>query len=282
MTEPSASTDRDQTPPARRQGLHLSTGESIALLVAFCMIAVVAVPNFLNALYELRGRECTHRLHLIYDILSDFAKERQTKPGESICQAFDVNVRLDQMHAFIKLGAEPDCPDTGDFIVDFHLGPDERPIPPKCALGSHLFCLHDVINPTLLVTRLRNEENPLSQYLRGQLSEGVEKLLDQYDGYGPPSTELQRFLVDDLNQLVQKECIYTKERFANLSVDEKLLAEIKDGLEGQELVRVNRLLLQVAYPHSMAKRHLKASQKHLHRFDPGGIPVATGSARFSN
>ena len=97
MSEPSVLEDQDRVGTDPREGLRLSYGEKITLLVAFCMIADVAVPSFLNALYELRGRECSNRLELIYNILSDIAKERKTKPGESICLAFDVNVRLDQM-----------------------------------------------------------------------------------------------------------------------------------------------------------------------------------------
>lgn len=159
MVEPTTSRDPDLTEPVTRGWLRLSRGELIVLSVSFCLIAFVAVPNFLGALYELRGRECSSRLELIYNILFDIAKERGTEPGEEICQTFDVNVRLDQMQTDLspnlrmKVGAEPDCPDVGNFVVDLHLGPDGRPVAPKCTLGDHPKCikkgLHRFVPPLL-------------------------------------------------------------------------------------------------------------------------------------
>ncbi len=134
MAEQTSEYNTHQQP--KKRALNLSRGEIVVLVVSFCLIAFVAIPNFLRALYEIRGRECSARLELIYNILCDIAEERRTRPGEEICQEFDINVRLDQMKAFIKVGAEPDCPDAGDFIVDFHLGEDGKPIPPKCTLGD--------------------------------------------------------------------------------------------------------------------------------------------------
>ncbi len=134
MAEPVSGQDRQDDPQRRR--MRFSRGEIIVLAVSFCLVAFVAIPSFLQALYEIRGRECSARLELIYNILADIAEERGTKPGEEICQEFDINVRLDQMKAFIKVGAEPDCPDVGDFVVNLRLGEDGRPIPPTCTLGD--------------------------------------------------------------------------------------------------------------------------------------------------
>jgi hypothetical protein len=90
---------------------------------------------------------------LIYSILSDIARERGTKPGEEICKTFDINVRLDRMRSFFMVGAEPDCPDGGDFEVNTTLGPDGRPIPPRCTLGDQPECiekgLHRFVPPPL-------------------------------------------------------------------------------------------------------------------------------------
>ena len=88
-------------------------------------------------------------------------------------------------------------------------------------------------------------------------------------------------LVDELNQLVQKECIYTEERFAQIKLSDKLRSEIVDNLQGEELTRINRLLLEAAYPHCIVKRHLPPKQKHLHRYDPPPLkrPMASGGPK---
>lgn len=136
----------------RIQGrLPLSRGELVVLGLSFSLVAFVAIPNFLEALFELRGRECSARLGLIYSILCDIAESRQVEPGEKICDTFDINVRLDRMNAFIKVGAEPDCPDSGDFVVDLTLASDGKPKPPKCTLGDDPRCvkkgLHRFVPP---------------------------------------------------------------------------------------------------------------------------------------
>ena len=265
MTEPSEMQDGAH---GRPRGFHLSSGEVIALCVAFCLVAIVAVPSFLSALNELRGRECSNRLALIYEILSDIAKERGTKPGEEICQAFDLNVRLDQKKAFIKVGAEPDCPDAGDFIIDLHLGPDGKPIPPKCALGSWLFCINDLKDPAILVARLRDARDKVSQYLKGQMSEELVHMLDAYDGSAPPSKDLQRFLVDELNRIIQTESIYDENRFDGIKLNEATRSALQSDASDQDVTHSNRLCLQDVYTLAIAKRVLDPDAKDQHRFVP--------------
>ncbi len=267
MTQPAVSQGREYEDTAPG-GMRLSYGELITLAVAFCMIAFVAVPSFLNALYEIRGRECSNRLELIYRILSDIAKERGTQPGNEICQVFDVNLRLDRMKAFIKIGAEPDCPDVGDYIVDLHLGMDGRPIPPKCALGSWFFCMHDLRDPKALTISLRDASDELSVHLRTLFSEDLVKSIDEYTGLGPPPVDLQRNLVDELNRIILKENLYSEQRFAHVKLSKKVLQEIGKPLEGEDMTRFNRLLLEEAYPGRFVKRKLKPGSEHLHRFVP--------------
>jgi len=57
MNQPAVPQGREHEESAPR-GMRLSQGELITLAVAFCMIALVAVPSFMNALYDIRGREC--------------------------------------------------------------------------------------------------------------------------------------------------------------------------------------------------------------------------------
>ncbi len=270
MNQPAVPQGREHEESAPR-GIRLSQGELITLAVAFCMIALVAVPSFMNALYDIRGRECSNRLGLIYKILTDIAQARGTQPGEEICQVFDINLRLDRMKAFIKIGAEPDCPDVGDYIVDLHLGMDGRPIPPMCALGSWLFCMNDLRDPRALAVSLRDASDELSVHLRTLFSEDLVKSIDNYTELGPPPVDLQRNLVDELNQIVRKENLYLEERFAQVKLSENVRQEIGKPLEGEDMTRFNRWLLEEAYPGRFEKRNIKPGSEHLHRFVPPAI-----------
>src|SRR4051812_16334762 len=63
--------------------------------------------------------------------------------------------------------------------------------------------LRELRDASGLATKLREERDPLSEYLATQLSPETQKVLKTYDGTGPlPETE-QRRLVDELNGLLR-------------------------------------------------------------------------------
>ncbi len=123
--------------------------EIIALGIAFVLVIFFAVPNFFGALSDLRGEECSRRLTLAANCLQHLAIKNQTKPGEQICQLFDLNQILERVQrggslistsgryiVFYKIGVEPDCADTGNHKVTLTLGDDGKIIPPVCSLAE--------------------------------------------------------------------------------------------------------------------------------------------------
>ncbi|MBZ0256094.1 hypothetical protein K8I31_08535 [bacterium] len=122
--------------------------ELAALGIAFALIIFFAIPNFFGALSNLRGEECSRRLTLAANCLQYLADQNQTKPGEQICQLFDLNQLLERAQrggsllsssgryiVFYKIGVEPDCADIGDHQVTLTLGPDGKVVPPTCSLA---------------------------------------------------------------------------------------------------------------------------------------------------
>lgn len=119
-----------------------------ALVIAFLLIALVAMPNYFNSLEELRGQECSERLTLVANCLKYLADQNETKPNEKICELFDLNeiltlaqgvtYQLGETNAWLyyKVGAEPDCAGEGDHHVSLYLGADGQIVAPTCTLGS--------------------------------------------------------------------------------------------------------------------------------------------------
>ncbi len=111
-----------------------------SLGLAVLIVAGITIPSFFNALKDVRGHECRNRLMLIAECLHELAVGKNIKPGERICSRFELNdLMLEKqdraMHA-VRLGAEPDCPDTGDFEVNLFLQEDGMIPFPKCTLGT--------------------------------------------------------------------------------------------------------------------------------------------------
>lgn len=115
--------------------------------------------------------------------------------------------------------------------------------------------LEDIVNPPLLLGKLKEPDKTdgVSQHLRGQFSKDTVNMLSNYTG-GRADVDLGAAIVGDLNQVIQGKLIYDAQHFANV----KLLAETRKLLEqkpqGSALARVNRMLLEDAYPQEIRRQ----------------------------
>jgi len=107
--------------------------------------------------------------------------------------------------------------------------------------------------PTRLALKLRDAPDPLSRYLRGQFPPDERRLLDEYDGSRSPSKALKGALIRGLNRLLEGECLYDEQRFAPVTLTEEIRRRIEQNPRGKDLIRLNRLLLEAAYPDEITK-----------------------------
>jgi uncharacterized phage protein gp47/JayE len=121
-------------------------------------------------------------------------------------------------------------------------------------IASWLLSPPDLIEPRSLARKLQTSSDPLSAYLRERLSSGARRVLDPYDGRGAPPPALETAIVDDLNHLLQATSLYEPARFADVALPGELWGLIAQDLQGADLVRLNRRLLEAAYPRELARR----------------------------
>ena len=114
-----------------------------------------------------------------------------------------------------------------------------------------LFQIGNLKNPAGFAVKLHNAADPLSQYIREQLSHKSQKLLDAYNESQPPPDALKKSLVDKLNQLLKVENLYDEERFMQVELTKKTKKLLEKKPEGDGLIRLNRLLLEEAYPNEI-------------------------------
>ena len=123
---------------------------------------------------------------------------------------------------------------------------------------SWLLSAPDLIRPASLATKLKTPKvktppDPLSAYLRAKLSAATRNLLDQYEGPAPPSGELEAALVDDLNGLLQGPSLYDPPRFVDVALPDEVWSLVLEEPQGPALTRLNRRLLESAYPLELAR-----------------------------
>jgi hypothetical protein len=106
--------------------------------------------------------------------------------------------------------------------------------------------------------RLMNGTEALSVFLRGRLQDAVKTDLASYSASDANAKTVISALVKDLNQVISGPSIYEEARFRNVVLrpeTAELLKRLAQGqlAQGQQLARLNKLLLEDAYPAELAK-----------------------------
>ncbi|MFH1740809.1 MAG: hypothetical protein ABIH23_17520 [bacterium] len=121
------------------------------------------------------------------------------------------------------------------------------------AVGVAPLRTSDIKDPISLATKLREAKDPVSQYLRECLPEDTRKILDAYDGTGLVPESLQNSLIDGLNQAIRSIRLYDKKRFGGVELTDETKTLAEKNLRGEDLVRLNQLLVLETYPKEIVK-----------------------------
>ena len=124
-------------------------------------------------------------------------------------------------------------------------GFEVRPVE-KC---SSLFSVGDFIDLAAFVAKLRTQD-PISNYLWNQFSASTREVLTS----ATSTPEEQKLaLVQALDNILKGVLIYETVRFARVALSPETLALRSQNPKGKDLIRLNRLLLEDAYPLEIAK-----------------------------
>jgi dipeptide/tripeptide permease len=125
--------------------------------------------------------------------------------------------------------------------------------------GSPLLSPKEITSCSSLVKKLKdaNEQSPLSLYLKQNFSQEARNKLEVYNGPAQLAPEHEKewkqTLMRELGYLMQSQSIYQKERFANITLAAETQKRLAQNPQGPNLIRLNRLLLEDAYPLELAK-----------------------------
>ncbi len=109
----------------------------------------------------------------------------------------------------------------------------------------------DLKDAAALAAKLRQPTDGVSSYIKSRLSEesmeGLENLGAQLTGESS-STRLAELLVRDLNKIIAGPLVYEAERFSDATLEEETKRLLDARPARNDLRRLNRRLLQDAYP----------------------------------
>lgn len=121
-------------------------------------------------------------------------------------------------------------------------------------------------NPSAFVLKLKNARDPMSVYIRDQLSSRYQKMINSYDESKPPSDALLKGLVDKLNQLIAGRNLYDEDRFSNVSISKNTRKLIKKHVGKPESSSLNIALLQDAYPDEVKLKAKSTTREYVESF----------------
>jgi hypothetical protein len=126
----------------------------------------------------------------------------------------------------------------------------------EAGAGSPSFSVGDFIDAASLVTQLKSSGDPVSTYLRSRLSAPTLSELAAWQAPAVPSDLLRTLVVRDLNGILWGPSIWTAARFQGVTLRREtrdLLPNPPFGATGAEVPRLNRFLLEDAYPLELSK-----------------------------
>ena len=120
-------------------------------------------------------------------------------------------------------------------------------------LRERLFQMKDFTDLPSLISKLRNGKDPVSRYIVSKFSPGLRRILKDFNE-GEPSKVLLRSVKNELNQLLRTPCLFSKDRFGEIDLSQGTQELLERNPHGVDLIRLNRLLLEDAYPREIKPR----------------------------
>jgi hypothetical protein len=131
--------------------------------------------------------------------------------------------------------------------------------------GSAPFLTNEIRDLEKLVDRWRHQSDPVSAFVWQKLLNRDQSLLT---GYQPParteelrqikdSQAVQDIVVQALNTIIGEPSIYQPERFKGIALSPETASLMQQNQKDANLIRLNRLLLQDAYPLELTRNQRK-------------------------
>jgi len=120
--------------------------------------------------------------------------------------------------------------------------------------GSSTFSVGDIKKLQAFVTKLKQPANAISKYLNGKLPQSTRQQLADFGNSNSNDATVGVSLIDLLNIIIQGPSIYDTNRFKDVALRPGTRRMLDGNPQGDALVRLNRLLLEDAYPLELPKK----------------------------
>jgi len=123
--------------------------------------------------------------------------------------------------------------------------------------GASPFLASDFTDLQAVVAKLKQPMDAVSSYLRDQFSDATREALPLYGASQSEPAQLLAVLAEEFNQVVRGELIFDDERFGAVTLrpaTKRLIAKNSKNPQGYFLTRLNRSLLEDAFPQGLKRQ----------------------------
>lgn len=110
-----------------------------------------------------------------------------------------------------------------------------------------------IVDPAAFVARLARGQDPMSAFLRGQFDSQAKIDLTTYAVSNANAAALLSAAVKQINQILAGPSIFTADRFREITLRPETEALLQQNPSGAQLARLNKMLLEDAFPVEIAK-----------------------------
>ena len=107
------------------------------------------------------------------------------------------------------------------------------------------------------IAKLRDTNNPVSQYIGGMLLAETAQLVKDYENLSSVHFNVEAAIHKNITQILRREkLLFDDQILEQLDISEELSEMIENNPTGNDLINLNRLLLHHAFPNEFTKRSL--------------------------
>jgi fucose permease len=122
-----------------------------------------------------------------------------------------------------------------------------------------VFLKSELVDLPVFANKLKQPQDAVSAFISSELSEGNKKLLADFNAGKSNPRPLAVALVQDLDKIVKQDpkkvkpeqLLYNPQRFSGVKLSERTQALLAKDPKGEDLARLNRMLLEDAYPRQL-------------------------------
>ena len=146
------------------------------------------------------------------------------------------------------------------------------------SLVSSRFSESELVNLPSLAVKLKQSNRAFDTWLAEELSPHTKEALIDYQGQSSDPNLLQQSLLQDLNKIIKSDSVFVESRFIGISLRQETKKLVSQYPPDSNLERLNRMLIEDAYPLEVAKKH--SLDKDTKSKDPAEEKITLAMANY--